>query len=122
MSAPLGSAGSSAPTGADAQDRVIHAGRRNRGRLLRSMASALGLDDHIDIVCDHMAADDEPYEERKLAIIHVDTVTNTIVAHRHGELQSDTEVRSGDRCVYFAGTVDGSRSEGATHFILHSNC
>ena len=46
-------------------------------------------------------------------IVHVNTVSNCFSIFRRGELViSDGDVQECDRICYYAGAVDGNRSEG----------
>lgn len=99
-------------TGAEAHQRTLEAGRRNRGRILHRLLSAIGIADSLDSVADHAAAASEAAADARVAILHLDCVTNCISTFRRGDLANDADPRPGDTFVYFANAIDGNRSEG----------
>ena len=99
-------------TGLDAHDRCLEAARRNRARVLHRTAIALNLSDHIDSVLDHVAALEQSPGSSKQAVLHLDSVTNCFSCFRLGSLVHHNSGRQGDRYAYFAGSVNGNRSEG----------
>lgn len=79
--------------------RVVSAGKRNRARILLAFAKALGLDTEVDTTYDSAAAQDCRDQH---AMVHMDVVTNVLVAPCDGKMT----------WRYHSGSIDPTRSTG----------